>query len=64
MERAQMAQGSALPNGKPCSAYGPQQILLAGDFHQLCDLPLKVYNNIALYSLDFFPMSVRHPGTD
>lgn len=64
MERAQMAQGSALPNGKPCFAYSQQQIVLAGGFHQLCDLPLKVYNNIALYSPNFFLMAVRHPGTD
>lgn len=55
---AKMAQWSSLPDGKPRSVYCLKQIVVTGDFHQLCDLPLKAYSNIAFYSPNVFLMTV------
>lgn len=63
-KHAEMTQGFSLCDGKPVAVCCLKQTLATGDFHQLCPLRLKVCNNIAFYSPNFFLMSVRHPSTD
>ena len=63
-KHAEMTQGFSLRDGKPVAVCCLKQTLATGDFHQLCPLPLKVCNNIAFHSPNFFLMSVRHPSTD
>ena len=63
-KQPEMTQGFSPPDGKPVAVCCLKQTLATGDFHQLCGLPLKVCNNIAFNSPNFFLMSVRHPSTD